>query len=419
MTEHIKVVMLHLSMDDSSGKASMGMSRQLQTKQYRNYTNETLSYAVSLIRSKGISLRHATKVYGIPKTTLSNKVNGKSDIGSRSGPGTVLTKAEEDMIADWAIKMAKMGFGRTRAEILDTVQCIIKQDGRVCPFVNCRPGKDWYYAFLKRHPELSARSPQQLAKERTIITPKRADQWFSDFLKFMSEEVNDPLLWKDPTRWFNADESGFPLCPQSGNVLAPRGVPNIYNFTSSDKTQITVLACMNAAGLYLRPLIVYAGQRLTYNPPEEFPEAILGRTDTGWMDSDLFYTWLKDVFAPALEENSIRRPVVLFVDGHSTHATLKASKFCRENDIILYCLLEHGSHLMQFCDIALLSALKGTWKQAVRDYQISNVGEFVTRVKFAKVFKSAWESACPVDISVKGFRDSGLFPSDPTKVLDT
>jgi hypothetical protein len=74
---------------------------------------------------------------------------------------------------------------------------------------------------------------------------------------------------------------------------------------------------------------------------------------------------------------------------------------------------------MQFCDIALFSALKGTWKQAVRDYQISNVGEFVTRVKFAKVFKSAWESACPVDISVKGFRDSGLFPFDPTKVLDT
>jgi hypothetical protein len=87
----------------------------------------------------------------------------------------VLTKAEKDMIADFAIKMAKMGFGRTRADILDTVQFIIKQDGRVCPFVNCGPGKD---CFLKRHPELSARSPQQLAKERAVITPH---QWFSEF----------------------------------------------------------------------------------------------------------------------------------------------------------------------------------------------------------------------------------------------
>ena len=58
----------------------------------------------------------------------------------------------------------------------------------------------------------------------------------------MSIEVTDTTLWKDPSRWFNADESGFPLCPKSGKVLAPQGVPNVYNFTSSDKTQITVLA---------------------------------------------------------------------------------------------------------------------------------------------------------------------------------
>lgn len=102
----------------------------------------------------------------------------------------------------------------------------------------------------------------------------------------MYEKINDPLLWKDPTRWFDADKSGFPLCPKSGKVLAPRRVPNMY--TSSDNTQITVLACMNAAGFYLRPLIVSAGQRFTYNPLEDFSDAVFGRTNTCWMDSELF-----------------------------------------------------------------------------------------------------------------------------------
>ena len=64
----------------------------------------------------------------------------------------------------------------------------------------------------------------------------------------------------------------------------------MYNFTSLDKTQITVLACMNATGYYLKPLIVYPGSRFSYNPLEGLPEAILGRTDSGRMDKELFAT---------------------------------------------------------------------------------------------------------------------------------
>ncbi|MEW8544190.1 MAG: hypothetical protein AB2693_11710, partial [Candidatus Thiodiazotropha sp.] len=191
------------------------------------------------------------------------------------------------------------------------------------------------------------------------------------------------------------------------------------NFTSSDKTQITVLACMNATGYYLKPLIVYPGERFSYNPLEGFPDAVLGRTVSGWMDKDLFATWLKDVFLPGVKERGIKLPVVLFVDGHSTHGTLEASTFCRENNIILYCLLEHASHIIQPCDLRLFSAMKESWKKSVRDYQIENIGEYVTKAKFAQVFKCAWEKATTVEISVKAFRDSGLFPLDARKPLST
>ena len=378
-----------------------------------------MNNAVAMVKNQSMSLRQAANAYSIPKSTLSNKVLGKTSIECKSGPATVLSKAEENQLADWLVNMAKMGFGRTKNELLDTVKRIIEKDGRPNPFTNNRPGKDWYYAFLKRHPELSSRAPQQLAKERAVIMPKKVEQWFRDFSDFMAEENEDQSVWKDPTRWFNADESGFPLCPKSWKVLAPKGLPNIYNFTSSDKTQVTVLACMNAAGLYLRPYVIFPGQRFTYNPLQGFPEAILGHSASGWMESELFLTWLKDVFSPALDENGIKRPVVLFVDGHSTHATLEASKFCRENNIILYCLLEHASHLMQPCDLKLFSALKESWKQSVRDFQIANVGEFVTKAKFAGVFKSAWVRTCSLEIAIKGFRDSGLYPLDPRKVLGT
>ena len=344
------------------------MSRQIGAR--KRYSDKTLQHAVDMVQNGCLSLRQAASSFQIPKSTLSNKVKGKTSVGCRPVPATVLTSTEETMLANWAIHMAKIGFGRTREELLDKVQEILKEDGRENPFTDDKPGKDWYYGFLKRHPSISERAPQQLANERAVISPTKVENWFKDFANFMSEEVTDPTLWKDPSRWINADELGFPLCPKSGKVLAPRGVPNIYNFTSSDKTQLTVLACMNATGYYIKPLIVYPGERFNYNPLEGFPDAVLGRTVSGWMDKALFATWLKDVFLPGVIERGIKLPVVLFVDGHSTHGTLEASTFCRENNIILYCLLEHASHIIQPCDLRLFSSMKDSWKKSVREFKM-------------------------------------------------
>lgn len=109
-------------------------------------------------------------------------------------------------------------------------------------------------------------------------------------------------------------------------------MPNIYNVASSDKTQITVLTCMNATGLYLKPLIVFAGQRFAYNPLEDCPEAVFGRSNTGWMDSP----GSRMSFWPVFDENYVKCPGVLFVDGHLTHCTLQASNFCRKKT--LHCI---------------------------------------------------------------------------------
>ena len=76
--------------------------------------------------------------------------------------------------------MAKIGFGRTRDELLDKVQTILMEDGRKKPFKDDKPGKDWYYAFLKRHPVISERAPQQLAKERAVTMQNGWNNRISD-----------------------------------------------------------------------------------------------------------------------------------------------------------------------------------------------------------------------------------------------
>ncbi|KAH3711671.1 hypothetical protein DPMN_071343 [Dreissena polymorpha] len=54
----------------------------------------------------------------------------------------------------------------------------------------------------------------------------------------------------------------------------------------------------------------------------------------------------------------------------ATHMSLAAAQFCHENQIILYCLLENATHLLQPCEFGFFGPLKSSWKRQVK-YQNS------------------------------------------------
>ena len=57
------------------------------------------------------------------------------------------------------------------------------------------------------------------------------------------------------------------------------------------------------------------------------------------MDGDLFATWLQVVFVPGVAH--LPEPVLLLLDGHSSHISLENAEICHESDILVYCLPPH------------------------------------------------------------------------------
>ena len=47
---------------------------------------------------------------------------------------------------------------------------------------------------------------------------------------------------------FNCDESGFPFNTKPGKVIGVKKMKQLDYATSGDKSQVTVLACVSAAG---------------------------------------------------------------------------------------------------------------------------------------------------------------------------
>ena len=104
-------------------------------------------------------------------------------------------------------------------------------------------------------------------------------------------------IFDSPSRMFNCDETGLPLAPKSEKVVDKVGSKNPSFMSGSSKSQITVLACTNAAGYAIPPFVIF--KRKSLNPELTVGEVLgtlYGLSDTGWMKADLFYYWFKEHF---------------------------------------------------------------------------------------------------------------------------
>ena len=106
-----------------------------------------MDQAISLVKGNEISQRGAAKAFGIPKTTLLDKLIGRRSL--KYVPQTILSIEEEKKLATWLQELCKRGFGYTRKDLQDLVKIILDKKGRATIFKNNRPGKGWIKAFFQ------------------------------------------------------------------------------------------------------------------------------------------------------------------------------------------------------------------------------------------------------------------------------
>nr|CAH7758641.1 unnamed protein product [Callosobruchus chinensis] len=67
------------------------------------------------------------------------------------------------------------------------------------------------------------------------------------------------------------------------------------------------------------------------------------------MTSDIFCKWIKH-FVRYTKASNVNR-VILILHGHSSHRSLKALPFAKENGVIVSCFRAHCSHHVQPLDV--------------------------------------------------------------------
>ncbi|XP_037298032.1 uncharacterized protein LOC119190364 [Manduca sexta] len=271
--------------------------------------------------------------------------------------------------------------------------------------------------FLKRHPDLIPRQPQNLTSSRASVTTSQLKNWFNEVSTYL-EENNYTNILVEPHRIFNMDETAF-LNPKGNKVLAAKGEKSVYQQVNSDEKEcFTVLLGGNAAGEVLPPMVIFKYLRM----PRELSLSVpvtwgIGRSDSGWMTMETFFEYICNIFDKWLNDNGIQKPVILFMDGHTSHISFHVSKYCSENGIILIALFPNATHLLQPMDVAIFRSLKGAWKTAVQSWRLEHIDSPILRkTHFCPLLNKVLKDTLSPEMFQNGFRKCGLSPWNPDEV---
>ncbi len=84
------------------------------------------------------------------------------------------------------------------------------------------------------------------------------------------------------------------------------------------------------------------------------------------MNGEMFEFWLKNIFIPSTSH--LNRPLLLIMDGYTSHISLEIIHLLKNNSIICLILPPHTSHGLQPLDVVLFNSVKNDWIKIVKNY---------------------------------------------------
>lgn len=378
------------------------------------YNPVDLDKAVTAVKNKILSIRKAAKYYGVPKSTISDRITGRVQDGALPGKKPVFPIEIETQIATKIKDAARMGFGITRAHLCFKMGRLATQMKLKTPFRNGVPGRDWFDGFRKRNPDIVFRSPTPLNNVRArMLNPEVTKKYFAGLEKTLTE-LN---LMDKPKQIWNIDETNVSLTHKPSRILAEVGQKNVPGRVGNCRDGVTALACINASGCDIPPLVIVKGLTEKAVHAYNVREGPTGTKYTfqkkAWMEDLLGISWFNDHF---LKHCGPERPQLIILDSHSSHETLGLIDAARQNDIVLFALPPHTTQYLNPLDKTVFGPFQRHYDRQCTDFMSSSPSNLVTKWEWPRLFKLAYEATVVKENIVKGFEVCGIIPFNPAKV---
>ena len=128
-------------------------------------------------------------------------------------------------------------------------------------------------------------------------------------------------------------------------------------------------------------------------------------------DSDVFHHYY-DMLEETLKSNGIfDNPTHIFnCDETGLPYGPEMINIAALNQIIIFALPPHTTHVTQPLDRACFAPLKIEWRRLCHKYISENSGKTVSQYEFCELFSKAWSRAFTIKNIVSSFKVTGVFP---------
>ena len=318
------------------------------------------------------------------------------------------------MLVDWIVRQYNMNAPASPDEVRTRARSLIEQRSNEKHNSSL---KGWYQSFLHRQPNLSIRIAENMPKSRLSAEQKHAN--IAHFFSLLRE-------WKhlSKAQIYAADETGV---TEDGShkqaVVVPRGVNRVYRSTFGFYEHISILHVGNAAGQSLPPVWIFKGSAHDADLADDFAQfcgdSVYGTQKNGYFTADHFLNVLQHIVRHAVTT----RPLLLIMDGASSHINDESLEYAQANGIHILLLPSHTTHLLQVADVAVFRPFKNYWRRECerirsakrRTCVPSEMG--VKRSDILPAAIAAWDYATTAENITAGFRATGIYPFNPLAYL--
>ena len=380
-------------------------------------TQDIMEAAVAAVLT-GLSLRRAASEYQVNYRTLLRYVKIHREKGSLEKVGykkvrQVFPDEMEDDLVAYIKHAARIYNGVCPQELRVLAYKYAISNGLRIPDNwnhTGEAGPDWMKSFMKRHPDISLRTPEATSIQRMAnFNEQNVKSFFENLEKCLERGFGPECIW-------NVDETGVTTVQRPPRILAQTGMKQVGSAVSQERgTLVTVCCAVNALGNCIPPYFVFPRVhvqphwKLTAPPGSgisDHPSA------SGWMTCENFMMYMEHFVQYA--KPSAEHPVLLIIDNHKSHISIEVINFAKDHHIALLSFPPHCSHEMQPLDKSVYGPFKTFVNQACDRWmrEKENAGKSMSIHNIPSVVSYAFPKAMTPTNITAGFRATGIYPYD-------
>lgn len=284
-------------------------------------------------------------------------------------------------------------------------------------------GKTWVYSHLDEL-EADLNTPRNIELNRLISCTAENIVNYTDKLFPVLNSI-------EPVLRFCADETMLqPSVHQK--VLIPRNMSRPLEPNELTIPHITAMCCCNVLGEKMPLFIVLPNLKRLPNDLKQIMDqgqAYFCSSQSGWQTRDTFLwlticflNWLS-MFRLKLNKSIREKQAILIMDGHKSRENPIALKMLEQNNVTVFIIPAHTSHLTQLFDVGIASPMKNLFssilKKLMNDFNVdeNNLGQL--RKFSIQAALMSWDAKANMQSCMKAAKVTGLCPCNNTDLLSS